>query len=163
MFQTAWRPPDAWLAEVSAQHPDLNLDHEYVEEIGQFAGRGTWRGGYLIGHEPLDPDQISWVEQEPDEWAAASRSLSASVPQRGRPECSGEGSLNRLGLAPIADRLADWDRAERDRADDAGPVPGRIAVGATMGEEVDEEPSADGKTPSYRGSSSSRSRAGARP
>jgi Ferredoxin-like domain in Api92-like protein len=67
MFQTAWRPPDAWLAEVSAQHPDLNLDHEYVEEMGQFPGRGTWRGGYVIGYEALDPNQISWVEQKPDE------------------------------------------------------------------------------------------------
>jgi len=66
-FQTAWRPPDGWLAAVSAQHPDLNLDHEFIEEMDQFAGRGTWRGGHVIGQEVLDPDEITWVEREPDE------------------------------------------------------------------------------------------------
>jgi len=63
-FQTAWTPPDGWLATVSARHPDLNLDHEYVEEMGQFAGRGTWRGGHVIGHEALEPNDIAWVERE---------------------------------------------------------------------------------------------------
>jgi hypothetical protein len=65
------------------------------------------------------------------------------------PDRLGEGSLDPLGLASIADRLADQiapsvtARMSRVRFLTA------IAVGATMAEELEDEPAMDGKTPAY--------------
>ena len=59
-FATAWRPPDAWLCAVSAAHPDLDLRHEYVEELGHFAGRDHLRAGELVVHEEIDPATSGW-------------------------------------------------------------------------------------------------------
>lgn len=66
-FSTAWAPPDAWLHRVAAAHPQLTFQHEYVEEMAQFAGRGILVAGQLTYHEELDPYSIEWVEWEEPE------------------------------------------------------------------------------------------------
>jgi hypothetical protein len=63
-FATAWSPPDAWLAHVSDAHPGLTFRHEFCEEMAHFAGRRIWHRGELVEHEPLDPDEVEWMEWE---------------------------------------------------------------------------------------------------
>ena len=66
-FATAWRPPDAWLAFVSAAHSELAFRLEYCDEMAHFAGRGFWQAGSLTDHEELDPDEVDWMEWEEEE------------------------------------------------------------------------------------------------
>ena len=63
-FQTANSTPDAWLFVVSAEHPTLTFDHEFVEEFDQFAGRGRLRGGELERFESLSGFDLDWVQFE---------------------------------------------------------------------------------------------------
>ncbi len=63
-FQTAWSPPEPWLAEVSRLHPPVDLVHEYVDEMGESAGRAEWTAGLLIEHEQLDPRELEWMSWE---------------------------------------------------------------------------------------------------
>lgn len=65
-FQTAWTPPDKWLAKASTEFPTLEFRHEYVEEMGHFAGRGLWRAGDLIEEQELEPAEIEWAREEDD-------------------------------------------------------------------------------------------------
>ncbi len=66
-FQTAWTPPDKWLAAASGAFPSLEFVHEYVEEMAQFAGRGRWQAGAVVDHQELDPDEIEWVGDDEDD------------------------------------------------------------------------------------------------
>ncbi len=63
-FRTAWSPPEPWLAEASRLHPPVDLTHEYVDEMGEFAGRAEWTAGLLIDHEDLDPTELDWMARE---------------------------------------------------------------------------------------------------
>jgi len=38
IFETAWGPPDAWLATVATKYPDLHFTLRYAEEGMQFSG-----------------------------------------------------------------------------------------------------------------------------
>lgn len=65
------------------------------------------------------------------------------------PDSLGEGSLDPLGLAPIADRLADSIAPDVTARMSRVRFLAAIAVGATVCDEIAEESAADGKTPPY--------------
>jgi len=72
-FQTAWTPPDRWLAEACPRFPALDFRHEYVEEMGHFAGRALWRGGEPIEARAVAPHEIEWALDDNEEEDPAGR------------------------------------------------------------------------------------------
>jgi len=65
------------------------------------------------------------------------------------PDRLGEGSLDPLGLASIADHLADLIAPDVTARMSRVRFLTAIAVGATMAQELGDEPAADGRTPPY--------------
>ena len=55
MFETAWAPPEAWLAHVAPNYPDLSMKLEYREEGMGFAG--------LLGfHKGVEVENQYWEQ-----------------------------------------------------------------------------------------------------
>lgn len=68
VFITAWSPPDVWLSAASSQHPELEFEHEFVEEMHQAAGCGRWRAGKLVDYTPLEPEFVDPTSWPGSEW-----------------------------------------------------------------------------------------------
>jgi len=50
-FDTAWGPPNKWLASVALIYPELHLELQYEEPGCDFAGIDTYEGGEMVTSE----------------------------------------------------------------------------------------------------------------
>ena len=57
-FDCEREPAGAWLGELAARHPRLQISYEY----GVSARRAVWRGGGLVGQESVALSSLTWVE-----------------------------------------------------------------------------------------------------
>lgn len=53
-FETAWAPPEKWLAKVSADYPELTFEMAYSEMGMQFAGVVIYKAGEVVSETEVE-------------------------------------------------------------------------------------------------------------
>jgi hypothetical protein len=74
-FDTAWSPPEPWVATVSSQFPDLTFTLEFFEPGVDVEGWASFVNGDLVD----EGNELGWAQELRDEWSACEQADAAAA------------------------------------------------------------------------------------